>query len=110
MKLIQKQYKADKIIEILKTSQFFIAQQGNIDSQKWVDLKHEFEKENIKIYKLQNNLVKKLYSHSKFLNLSNFIQGPLIVGYSKNMYYSDKILKLLENFTDYLSNDKNIFF
>ena len=31
MKLIQKQYKADKIIEILKTSQFFIAQQGNID-------------------------------------------------------------------------------
>jgi len=99
MKLIQKQYKADKIIEILKTSQFFIAQQGNIDSQKWVDLKHEFEKENIKIYKLQNNLVKKLYSHSKFLNLSNFIQGPLIVGYSKNMYYSDKILKLLENFT-----------
>lgn len=110
MKLIQKQYKADKIIEILKTSQFFIAQQGNIDSQKWVNLKQEFEKENIKIYKLHNNLVKKLYSQSKFFNLSNFIQGPLIIGYSKNIYYSDKIIKLLENFTILCLKDNYKFY
>jgi len=99
MKLIQKQYKADKIIEVLKAPQFFVAQQGNIDSQKWVELKHEFAKENIKLYKLQNNLVKKLYTQSKLLSSNNFVQGPLIIGYSKQMCDLDKIIKLLENLT-----------
>jgi len=99
MKLIQKQYKADKTIEILKSPQFFIAQQGNLDSQKWINLKHEFAKKDIKIYKLHNNLVKKLYIRSRFLNVSNVIQGPLMIGYSKHTYNFDKIIELLKNFT-----------
>ena len=99
MVFLQHLYRADLIRKILKSPQFFIAQQGNMDSKKWIDLNHKFEKENIKIFKLQNNLAKKLYSQSKFFNLSDLIQGSLIIGYSKQTYHSDKINKLLENFT-----------
>jgi len=99
MKLIKKQYKADKTIEILRKPRFFIAQQGNLNSQKWINLKHEFKRKNVEVYKLHNNLVKKLYTQNKFLNVSSVIQGPLIIGYYKHKYNFDKIIELLNNLT-----------
>jgi hypothetical protein len=99
MKLIKKQYKADKTIEILKKPRFFIAQQGNLNSQKWINLKHEFKIKNVKICKIHNNLVKKLYTQNTFLNISRVIQGPLIIGYSKHKYDFNNMIELLNNFT-----------
>ena len=110
MKFLQQLYRADLITEVLKSPQLFIAQQGNMNSQKWIDLSHKFSKENIKIFKVQNNLVQKLYSQSKFFNLSNLIQGSLIIGYSKEIYHSDKISKLLENFTLLCIKDHSKFY
>jgi len=99
MKLIQKQYKADKIVEIFKAPQFFIAQQGNINSQKIIELNQKLAKENIKLYKLKNNLVNKLYAKSNFLSLNRFMQGSLVIGYSRQTYHSGKVIQLMENFT-----------
>ena len=99
MKFIQKKYKTEKFQNILQ-KHFFFFQTGNLSASKWIELQQELKKVNIETNKTQNNLIKKLFKDKEYKTINNFIQGPLMLGYSKNLNYPlEKLLNPIKNLT-----------
>lgn len=95
MKLIQKRYKVEKLQNILQ-KQFFFFQTGNLSEKNLVELR----KNSIETNKAQNNLIKKLLKKEDYKIINNFIQGSLILGYSKNLnYLKENLINPIKNLT-----------
>jgi hypothetical protein len=111
MKFIQKQYKADRFIDILQKDDFYLYQTGNCSTQKNVELMQIFEKEKIKVNKTQNNLLKKLFKNNNYNFLNKFFQGSLIIAYPQMKEYPiQNLLKILPNLTFCCINKKVKFY
>jgi ribosomal protein L10 len=97
MKRIQKRYKAEKLQNILQ-KQFFFFQIGNLSAKKLAELKLELKKKSIETNKIKNSLVKKLVKSEEYNIITNFVQGPLTLGYVNNSQ------NLLENLVTPIKN------
>lgn len=102
MKFTLKNHKLAKIKTLIKTQKIlFFCHFINDTTNKCIKLEQKMLKKKLKLFKTDSSLVYFLFKNSIYLNVTNFIFGPVAILYFNFLHFFNKILNL---------NNKLLFF
>jgi ribosomal protein L10 len=99
MKFGLKNYKLKKNLNYLKKKPLlFIFNISNLTSKSWIKIEQAYKTNNIKYFKVYNNLSKKAFECSIFKNMTVILNGPICLVYltkMPNLFFDlKKLIKL----------------